>query len=80
MIMDPCQDLEYTTSGSLFIHVLLNPPRPPPRPLPNLTLGGTNLSADMAPVSLSISSLSAPVVLSNVKLRLRILSSASATC
>lgn len=63
------------------LYVLLNPPRPPPRPLPNLTLGGTNLSADMAPANPSISLLlSASVVLSRVELRLRVLSSVSAIC
>jgi hypothetical protein len=75
--MDQHRDLEYAMKRAL-IHVLLNPPRPPPCRLPNLTLGGTNLSADMAPVKPSMSRLSLSVVFSKVELRPRALSSISA--
>jgi len=45
---------------SLFVsrnsyQLLLKPPLPLPRPRPNLTLGGTNFNADIAPAKPSIS-------------------------
>lgn len=63
-----------------FIHVLLNPPRPPPWRLPNLTLGGTNLRADMASVIPFISWLSFSEVPSKAGMTICALPLSSAIC